>query len=236
MSNTEQGRGAFSSTMRDRAIFYTKSTGVLPAMKLKEDERPEDVLEWVRAMYRGGARTVEITMTSPRVLDHIKAISAEFGDRLLVASGTTLDAAAARDAIMAGAQIVVSPAVVPEVIATAHRYGAACYSGAFTATECLTAMQLGADMVKIFPAALGGPAYMTNLKMVYPEISLIPSGGISPETAGEFIKHGAAAISGARNFFDRERVATEGSGWITRQVERYIEIVAQARQEAIPLP
>lgn len=226
----------YGMNMREQAIYLTKSTGVLPAMKLKQNERPEDVVEWVRAMYEGGARIVEITMTSPGVLDHFRAISSEFGDGMLIACGTTLDAAAARDAIMAGARIIVSPAVVPEVIATARRYGAACYSGAFTATECLNAIQLGADMVKVFPAALGGPSYMTNLKMVFPEIDLIPSGGISIETAGAYIKSGACAISGARNFFDREMVQNEGVGWITRQVAQYIDIVAQARTEANPLP
>jgi 2-dehydro-3-deoxyphosphogluconate aldolase/(4S)-4-hydroxy-2-oxoglutarate aldolase len=87
---------------------------------------------------------------------------------------------------------IVSPAVVPEVIATAHRYGA--------------------HMVKIFPAALGGPKYMANLRMVFPEVSLVPSGGISPENAGEFIKCGASAVSGPRNFFNREAVEREGSG------------------------
>lgn len=218
---------------RERAVYLTKSTGVLPAMKLKQKE---DVVPWVRAMYDGGARVVEITMTSPGVLEHFEAIRAEFGDRLFIAAGTCLDGAAARDAILAGARVIVSPAVVPEVIATAHRYGAACFSGAFTATEVLTAMQLGAHMVKIFPAALGGPKYMTNLKMVFPEVSLVPSGGISPENAGEFIKCGASAVSGARNFFDREAVEREGTGWITRQVQLYMEIVARAREEAPPVP
>ena len=221
---------------RERAIHLTKSTGVLPAMKLKQNEQPEDVLRWVWAMYEGGARVVEITMTSPGVLDHLKAIVTEFQDRLFVAAGTTLDAASARDAIAAGAQVIVSPAVIPEVIATARRYGVACYSGAFTPTECLNAMQLGADMVKIFPAALAGPAYMSNLKMVFPEVDLRPSGGISPENAGSFIKHGACAISGARNFFDRQAVEREGVSWITQQVARYIDIVAKARAEAGPLP
>jgi 2-dehydro-3-deoxyphosphogluconate aldolase/(4S)-4-hydroxy-2-oxoglutarate aldolase len=218
---------------REQAVYLTKSTGVLPAMKLKQKE---DVLPWVRAMYDGGARVVEITMTTPAVLEHFEAIRAEFGDRLFIAAGTCLDAAAARDAILAGARVIVSPALVPEVIATAHRYGAACFSGAFTATEVLQAMQLGAHMVKIFPAALGGPQYMTNLKMVYPEVNLIPSGGISLENAGEFIKCGASAISGARNFFDRDAVEREGTGWITRQVQQYMEIVARARREALPLP
>ena len=91
-------------------------------------------------------------------------------------------------------------------------------------------------MVKIFPAALGGPKYMTNLKMVFPEINLIPSGGISLENAGEFIKCGACAVSGARNFFDYNMVKQHGPGWVTQEVAKYVEIVAQAKRTAPPLP
>jgi 2-dehydro-3-deoxyphosphogluconate aldolase/(4S)-4-hydroxy-2-oxoglutarate aldolase len=218
---------------RERAIYLTRSTGVLPAIKLKQDE---DVVPFVRAMYEGGARVVEVTMTTPGVLEMFRALRSEFGNEMALAAGTVLDAAAAREAIEAGARVIVSPAVVPEVIATAHRYGAACFSGAFTATEVLSAMQAGADMIKIFPAAVAGPAYMTNLRMVYPEVSLVPSGGVSLDNAADFIRAGAAAISGARNFFDREAVAREGLNWITNQVATYIEIVAQARATAGPLP
>lgn len=218
---------------RERAVYRTRSTGILPAIKLKRDE---EIVPWVRAMHEGGARVVEVTMTTPGVLAMFRALAAEFGDDLSIAAGTVLDAAAAREAIEAGARVIVSPAVVPEVIATAHRYGAACYAGAFTATECLTAMQAGADMIKVFPAAVAGPAYMTNLKMVYPEVSLVPSGGIGLENAADFIRSGACAVSGARNFFDREMVAREGAGWITRQVATYIEIVARAKEAAGPLP
>jgi 2-dehydro-3-deoxyphosphogluconate aldolase/(4S)-4-hydroxy-2-oxoglutarate aldolase len=175
-------------------------------------------------------------MTTPGVLEMFRALAKEFGDEISTAAGTVLDAAAAREAIAAGARVIVSPAVVPEVIATAHRYGAACYAGAFTATECLTAVQAGADMVKIFPAAVAGPAYMTNLRMVYPEINLIPSGGISLDNAADFIRSGASAISGARNFFNREAVAREGLAWITDQVATYIDLVAQAKATAEPLP
>jgi 2-dehydro-3-deoxyphosphogluconate aldolase/(4S)-4-hydroxy-2-oxoglutarate aldolase len=116
---------------------------------------------------------------------------------VLVAAGTVLDAATARAAILAGVSVIVSPALRPEVIATAHRYGAACYSGAFTATECLAAMEGGADMVKIFPAALGGPKYMTNLKMVYPEMNLIPR-RISLENAAEHPLRGVRHLRGAQ--------------------------------------
>jgi 2-dehydro-3-deoxyphosphogluconate aldolase / (4S)-4-hydroxy-2-oxoglutarate aldolase len=218
---------------RERAIHRTNTTGVLPAIKLKQDE---DIVPYVRAMVDGGARVVEVTMTTPGVLEMFRALAKEFGDEISTAAGTVLDAAAAREAIAAGARVIVSPAVVPEVIATAHRYGAACYAGAFTATECLTAVQAGADMVKIFPAAVAGPAYMTNLRMVYPEINLIPSGGISLDNAADFIRSGASAISGARNFFNREAVAREGLAWITDQVATYIDLVAQAKATAEPLP
>jgi len=220
-------------SIRDRAIHLTKTTGILPAMKLKQ---AENILPYVQAMYDGGARVVEITMTTPGVLDMFNAIRSEFGDKMFIAAGTTLDATTARLAILAGAHILVSPAVVPEVIATARRYGAAMYSGAFTATEVLTAMQLGADMIKIFPAVLGGPKYMTNLKMVYPEVDLIPSGGINPQNAGEFIQCGACAISGARNFFDRDMVQQHGVKWVTERVAEYTQIVAEAKANPQPLP
>src|ERR1041384_3928645 len=170
------------NSARERAIALTKSTGVLPAIKLKQKE---DLLPYVQAMYDGGARVVEVTMTTPGVLDAFRQISAAFGDRVVLAAGTVLTAAAAEAAVAAGARILVSPAVLPEVIATAKTYGVACYAGAFTATECLTAMRAGADMLKIFPAALGGPRYMTNLRMVFPEANLIPSGGIDPDKAGD---------------------------------------------------
>ncbi len=223
-----------SLSVRDRAILHTKSKGVLPAMKLKHEE--ENIIPYIKAMMDAQICVVEVTMTTPGVLRHFEAMRKEFGDEIFPAAGTTLDAAAARDAVLAGARIIVAPAMIPPVIETAHRYGAACFIGAFTATEVLAAMLAGADMVKIFPAALGGPKYMTNLKMVYPEVSLVPSGGLSLETAGEFIRCGASAISGARNFFDYEKVTEHGPKWITEQCKKYVQIVAEARTSMPPLP
>lgn len=218
---------------REEAVYLTKTTGILPAMKLKH---ARDLLPYAQAMYDGGARVIEVTMTTPGVLDAFEVISAEFNDRLYLAAGTCLDAQTAYAALRAGARVIVSPAVVPEVIAIANRHRAACFSGAFTATECLQAMQAGADMVKIFPAALGGPQYMTNLRMVFPEVNLIPSGGVSLDNAAEFIRCGACAVSGARNFFDLAMVEQHGPGWITEQVRKYIAIVAEAKATAYPLP
>lgn len=215
-------------SFRETVISETKRTGIVPCIKLNEKV---DFLEYAEAVYSGGARVIEVTMTTPAALQAIEAISSEFKGRMWVAAGTVLDAATAREVILHGGSLIVSPAAIPEVIATANRYGVPVYSGAFTATECLTAMQLGASMVKIFPAQLGGPRYMTNLKMVYPELDLIPSGGISLENAAEFIRCGACAVSGARTFMNHEKIAEEGLGWLSAQVARYIQIIAEAKKE-----
>lgn len=220
--------------IREQAVAWTKSTGVLPAIKIKTND--SDILSYAQAMYDGGARLVEITMTTPGALAHFEVIAQAFEDRLFPVAGTVLDPETAREAILAGVKIIVSPSLKPAVIEMANRYGVACYSGAFTATEVLTAMEAGVDMVKIFPAALGGPAYMTNLKMVYPEVNLIPSGGVSLDNAADFIKAGACAISGSRNFFNYEMVKQHGVEWVTQQVASYIEIVSLAKQTAPPLP
>lgn len=219
--------------IREKAIVLTKKTGILPAIKIKFED---NLLPYIRAMYDAGIRVVEITTTTPNAFEHYKAIHNEFNGEVLPAAGTVLDATTARLAILSNVKILVSPSLKPEVIATAKRYGVACFSGAFTATEVQSAMELGADMIKIFPAALGGPKYMTNLKMVFPQVNLIPSGGISLDTAGEFIKCGASAISGARNFFDYEMVKKNGTAWITEQIKMYMEIVENARNNSPELP
>lgn len=218
---------------RDEVIHWTRTVGILPAIKLKQSV---DLLPYVRALHQAGARVIEITATTPGVLDALRATTAEFGNEIYIGVGTVLDTETARAVIMAGARLIVNPAVIPEVIAMAHRYGVACYSGAFTATECLAAMLAGADMIKIFPAALGGPRYMLNLKMVYPEINLIPSGGISLQDAGEFIKCGACAVSGSRQFVDAEMVKQHGFEWITERTREFIQVVEEARNSPYPLP
>ena len=145
---------------RERVVVLTRRTGVLPCIKLREQA---DYLAYARAMVEGGARLIEVTMTTPKALEAIEAISSTFGNDLYVAAGTVLDAPTAREVILVGGQLIVSPVFLPEVVDMAHRYNVACYPGVFTATECLAAMRAGADMLKIFPAQIGGPKYMTNL-------------------------------------------------------------------------
>ena len=220
-------------SLKERVIQYTKSTGILPCIKL---HKKDDYIAYAQAMYDGGARVIEVTMTTPGVLEAIEAISDHFGDRLLVAAGTVLDPTSAREVILHGGSIIVNPCVIEDVIDVANRYNVPVFSGAFTATEVFTAMRAGATMVKIFPGALGGPKYMTNLKMVFPDVNLIPSGGITPDNAAEFIKCGACAVSGARTFMDFEKIEREGLISVTNQVRRFIDLIAEAKKDLPIIP
>ncbi|MDY2880630.1 MAG: bifunctional 4-hydroxy-2-oxoglutarate aldolase/2-dehydro-3-deoxy-phosphogluconate aldolase [Candidatus Borkfalkiaceae bacterium] len=220
-------------SLKEFAIAQTKACGVLPCIKL---HRKDDYIAYAQAMYDGGARIVEVTMTTPGVLEAVEAISSHFGDRLLVAAGTVLDASSAREVILHGGSVIVNPCVIEDVIDVCNRYNVPVYSGAFSATEVFTAMRKGAAMVKIFPGALGGPKYMTNLKMVFPEVNLIPSGGITPENAADFIRCGACAVSGARTFMDFEKIEREGLSSVTRQVKKFVEIIAEAKKDLPVIP
>lgn len=220
-------------TLKEYVIQQTKTTGVLPCIKLHQKE---DYLAYAQAMYDGGARVIEVTMTTPGALEAIETISSHFGDELLCAAGTVLDPTTAREVILHGGSVIVNPCVIDDVIDVAGRYNVPIFSGAFTATEVFNAMRKGAAMVKIFPGALGGAKYMTNLKMVFPEVNLIPSGGITPQNAAEFIRCGACAVSGARTFMDFDKIAREGLSSITRQVAEFINIVAEAKKDVPMIP
>ena len=220
-------------SLKEYVIQQTKSSGILPCIKL---HKKDDYIAYAQAMYDGGARVIEVTMTTPGVLEAIEAISEHFGDKLLVAAGTVLDPTSAREVIMHGGSIIVNPCVIEDVIDVANRYNVPVFSGAFTATEVFNAMRMGATMVKIFPGALGGPKYMTNLKMVFPEVNLIPSGGITPENAGEFIRCGACAVSGARTFMDFAKIEEEGLSYVTKQVEKFVRIIREAKTDLPEIP
>ena len=224
---------SYPMSLKERVISYTKETGILPCIKL---HHKDDYIAYAQAMYDGGARVIEVTMTTPGVLEAIEAISDHFGDKLLVAAGTVLDPTSAREVILHGGSIIVNPCVIEDVIDLANRYNVPVFSGAFSATEVFNAMRAGATMVKIFPGALGGPKYMTNLKMVFPDVNLIPSGGITPDNAAEFIKCGACAVSGARTFMDFEKIEREGLVSVTNQVKKFIDLIAEAKKDLPIIP
>lgn len=152
------------------------------------------LVDCARALAAGGLNAIELTMTTPGAIEMTAKVSRELPD-LLLGLGTVLDAATARAGIAAGAKFIVTPAVRPEVIAVCKELGVPILSGALTPTEAYTAWELGADIIKIFPAEFFGPAYIKSLKAPFPKIEFLPTGGVTPETVGDFLKAGAFATA-----------------------------------------
>jgi 2-dehydro-3-deoxyphosphogluconate aldolase / (4S)-4-hydroxy-2-oxoglutarate aldolase len=152
------------------------------------------LLECARALSAGGLNCIELTMTTPGAIELCAQVSKELPN-VLLGLGTVLDADTARKGIAAGAKFIVTPAVRPTVIAACKEAGVPVLSGALTPTEVYNAWELGADIIKIFPAEFFGPAYIKSLKAPFPKIEFMPTGGVTPETVGDFLKAGAFATA-----------------------------------------
>ena len=157
-------------------------------------DSPASLLDCARALSAGGLNCLELTMTTPGALELCAQVSREL-PHILLGLGTVLDDATARAGIAAGAKFIVTPAVRPTVIAVCRELNVPILSGALTPTEAYTAWELGADIIKVFPAEFFGPAYIKSLKAPFPGIEFMPTGGVTPETVGEFLKNGAFATA-----------------------------------------
>jgi len=152
------------------------------------------LLECARALSAGGLNCIELTMTTPGAIEMCAKVAQEL-PQVLLGLGTVLDADTARRGIAAGAKFIVTPAVRPAVIKACREANVAILSGALTPTEACTAHELGADIIKIFPAEFFGPAYIKSLKAPFPQLEFMPTGGVTPETVGDFLKAGAFATA-----------------------------------------
>src|SRR5271166_2158083 len=147
--------------------------GVVPVVRAATADQ---ALKAIEAMYKGGVRAAEVTMTVPGAVRVLEKVADEFGDRIILGAGTVLDPETARACMLAGAQFFVTPALNLATIEMAKRYSKAIFPGALTPTEVLTAWEAGADAIKIFPcSAVGGPKYIKSLKAPLPQIELIPT-------------------------------------------------------------
>jgi 2-dehydro-3-deoxyphosphogluconate aldolase/(4S)-4-hydroxy-2-oxoglutarate aldolase len=181
------------------------------------------------ALIAGGVTTIEFTYTNPLAGQVISEVRSAVGDRAAIGAGTVLDPETARLAILAGAEFIVTPALRPATIELCRRYSIPAVVGAFTPTEILTAWEAGADIVKVFPASVGGPRYLKDVKGPLPHIKLIPTGGVSVDTAADFIKAGAEAIAAGSNLVDAKSVANADWNTITNRARELATIVASAR-------
>jgi 2-dehydro-3-deoxyphosphogluconate aldolase / (4S)-4-hydroxy-2-oxoglutarate aldolase len=157
-------------------------------------DSPASLLECARALSAGGLNCIELTMTTPGAIELCAKVSQALPN-VLLGLGTVLDADTARAGIAAGAKFIVTPCLRPTVIAVCREAGVPILSGALTPTEAYTAWELGADVIKVFPAEFFGPAYIKSLKAPFPKIEFMPTGGVTPETVGEFLKAGAFATA-----------------------------------------
>ena len=172
-------------------------------------------------------------MTIPNALHVVEAVAEKFADTILLAAGTVLDGATARQAIIAGAQVIVSPCYNQDLIQMCRRYSVIAIPGAATPNEILTAWEMGADMVKVFPASILGPGYLKAVHGPLPQIPLVPTGGITADNAGEFIKAGAAMVCVGGWSVGKQAVAEGRYEVLTERTRKLVEAVRNARCEAL---
>lgn len=215
-----------ATTAKARIIERMLNPGVVAVIRADSSEQLMDV---ARALHAGGVTAMEVTMTTPNALAVIEAVVREMGDRVLMGVGTVLDTETARLAILAGAQFVVTPVMKPDIIALCNRYSRPIVAGAYTPTEALAAHEAGADFIKIFPADGLGPNYIKALKAPLPQLEIIPTGGVSVETAGDFIRAGCAAVAAGGSLVSKEILRTGDWAKLTATARAMVQAVAAAR-------
>ena len=211
---------------KQQTLSRLHETGVVAVIRA---DKPDDLVEVARALARGGVTIIEITLTVPKALQVIEQACDQLDGEVLIGAGTVLDAATTRAAILAGANYIVSPAVRPDVIETCRRYDVPCMPGAMTPTEVLNAWELGADVVKIFPAGVGGPGFFKDLKGPFPDIQIMPTGMVNRETAPQFIRAGACAFGVGGELAGKPLIAAREFDRITENAKAFIELVRKAR-------
>jgi len=215
-------------TSKDQQLQRLIDGGVVAIIRA---ETSAGLLKVVEAIDKGGVKAVEVTMTTPKAIETIAAVAEQYRGDVLVGVGTVLDAETARSAILAGAQFVVSPILSEEVIKMAKRYSKIVVPGAFTPTEIVKAWEYGADIVKVFPTSSVGPEYIKDLKGPLPYIAMLPTGGVTLENAGDFIKAGAIALAVGGNLAGKKAIAEGRYEEITKNARRFVEAVKQARMK-----
>lgn len=208
------------------AVERVEACGVVAIVRLKDYSAAVDL---VKALFDGGIDVVEFTYTNPQAGAAIEEVKAALGDQVLAGAGTVLDPETCRAAILQGADFIVTPTVNVETVRLSQRYAIPTVIGAFTPTEILTAWEAGATFVKVFPARAVGPAYLKDVSGPLPQVRLIPTGGVSVENAGDFIRAGARAVALGGNLVDEQTVADRDWTTITSRSRAAVAAVNAAR-------
>jgi 2-dehydro-3-deoxyphosphogluconate aldolase/(4S)-4-hydroxy-2-oxoglutarate aldolase len=206
-----------------------EASGVVAVVRLED---LSDAVNVASALAKGGVRAIEFTFTNPKAAQAITAAREAMSDDALIGAGSVLDAETARIAILAGARFIVTPVTRVETIQLCTRYGVPIMSGAFTPTEILTAWEAGSAMVKVFPATALGPGYLKDVRGPLPQVKLIPTGGVSVDNAGDFIRAGASAVALGSALVDPKLVRAGAWDELTARAQAIHDAVAAARSNA----
>ena len=201
--------------------------GIVPIIRVNSAEA---AIKSIEAVYEGGIRSAEITMTTPGALKALEKLADAFGDKMILGAGTVLDPETARATILAGAQFLVTPALKVATIEMARRYSVVICPGALTPTEILTAWEAGADFVKVFPCAnVGGAKYIKAVKAPLPHVLMIPTGGVNLDTIGDFLQAGASAVAVGGELIDNETIKAGKYEVFTERAKQFLAAVKKAR-------
>lgn len=209
-------------------VAEMERTGVVAVIRADSSEQLIDV---VGALNAGGLTCIEVTMTTPNALEVIGKASKAFAGKCVLGVGTVLDSETARAAILAGAEFVISPILDIPTIELCRRYGKAVVPGAFTPTEILRAWQAGADVVKVFPATKLGPEFFQDIRGPLPQVRLTPTGGVSLQNAGDFIKAGAICVGVGGAMVAKKAVAEKDYKTLSANAAAFLKVVADARSK-----
>src|SRR5215472_13616017 len=215
---------------KDQILSFITEIGVVPVVRTSS---AEGAIRAIDAIYRGGIRAAEITMTVPGAIRALEKVADQFGDKIVLGAGTVLDPATARACMLAGAEFFVTPSLKVSTIEMAKRYSKVICPGALTPTEVVTAWDAGADIVKIFPCGnVGGPKYIKSLRAPFPQIEMIPTGGVNLETTPEFLKAGACAVAVGGELVEAKSIKEGRFDIIEERAKQYLAAVGRARAEA----
>lgn len=211
--------------MKKEAVLQKLKTEKVVAI-IRADS-PDGLLDCAKALAAGGLTSIELTMTTPGAIKMLERATAEMPD-FVWGLGTVLDTETARAGILAGASFIVTPALRPDVIELCRRYTVPVFAGALTPTEIIAAWEAGTDAVKVFPAEFFGPAYIKSVKAPFPQIEVVPTGGVSPTTIGDFIKAGAFAAAAGSALVDNKALKEKNWAAITANAQAFVKAVAAA--------
>jgi 2-dehydro-3-deoxyphosphogluconate aldolase / (4S)-4-hydroxy-2-oxoglutarate aldolase len=215
---------------RDTTLKRILDCGVVAVVRA---ESGEELVKVVIALAEGGVTAAEITFTVPGAIEVIGRVRRELGERVVLGAGTVLDPETARAALLAGAEYLVAPTLNLDVIRVARRYDKVVMPGAFTPTEVLSAWESGADIVKIFPADVGGPAYLKAIRGPLPQVRVMPTGGVDLNTAESFLKAGACCLGVGSSLVEPKAVAAGDFARIRELAAQYAAIVRRFRGSTV---